>query len=98
MVGPDPQPPRPGILGVQPAQGLVTAGAGRLVEADVALDRKGEVRAERGVGSLVFEQLALGRQRQALEVVQPLISVSLSRQNGLERSTCAVPARRRSSW
>ena len=72
MVGPDPDPPFPRLGGVQPAQRLIAARARRLVQAHIALDRIGEVAAERRTRDLVLEQLRLGCQRESFEVVPSL--------------------------
>jgi hypothetical protein len=60
-------PPVPGLLRVEPAERR-PGGARRLVHPDVAVEREGQVGAERRMRRLVLHQLALGRERQALEV------------------------------
>ena len=81
--------------------------AARLVQVRVAVEREAQVRPERRGRRLVGEQVLLGRQRQAREVVPAAHSTSPSRRawNALPSRTCAsrpragraAPGRRRGS-
>src|SRR5439155_8514757 len=57
VAGPDPNPPIPGVLGVEPPQRLIATGSRRLVQAHVAIHWEGEIGAKRWMGGLVREKL-----------------------------------------
>src|ERR1700694_2292447 len=99
VVGPDPDPPVPGLGGVEPAPRRRATGTRGLMQPAVAVDWEGEVGAKRRIGLLVGRDLSFRCERQSLEVgpgadrVEPRLVEAIALEQGVDAGAEALELR-----